>query len=215
MTAQELIARKRKKFGHITLSGNHPVMDFLNTVDNRTTEKEYEWLSTYADAVGWAERVRIIDPPTTERLIEATHGDDTEPLYREIIVARETLYGTFAAIIDARTPEAKRWDRFNALVRRSLRRIEIVSDEHGHRWSFPDVSRTPLGFLQPIVKGAADLIIDGDRRRLKRCANATCGYLFLDTSKNRSRQWCTMQICGNRSKASRYYHRRRETHGSD
>ncbi|MCG8480237.1 MAG: CGNR zinc finger domain-containing protein [Spirochaetales bacterium] len=214
MTARELIARKRKKFGFITLSGNHPVLDFLNTVDNRMTEKEYDWLATYADAVGWAERADIIDPPTAERLITETHGRDTEAAYREIIAARATLYGILAAIIDGREPDAGRWEQFNALVRRSLRRIEVSASEQGHRWSFPDISQTPVGFLQPIVKGAADLLIDGNPGRLKRCADATCGYLFLDTSKNRSRQWCSMQTCGNRSKASRHYQRKRGAHGS-
>lgn len=215
MTPRELVARKRKKFGFITLSGNHPVLDFLNTVDNRATEKEYEWLATYADAVGWAERVRIVDRETAERFIVETHGHDTDTLYREIIATRETLYGVFAAIIDKRTPDAGGWDRFNALVRRSLRRIEVSTDEHGHSWRFPDVSQIPIGFLQPLVKGAADLLIEGGAARLKRCADPTCGYLFLDTSKNRSRQWCSMQTCGNRSKANRYYRRRREAQGAE
>lgn len=44
--------------------------------------------------------------------------------------------------------------------------------------------------------------------RLKICPN--CGWLFLDRSRNRSRAWCDMAVCGNRAKASRHYYRRRE-----
>ena len=44
--------------------------------------------------------------------------------------------------------------------------------------------------------------------RLKICGN--CGWLFIDRSKNRSRQWCDMAVCGNRVKASRHYHRCKE-----
>jgi len=47
-----------------------------------------------------------------------------------------------------------------------------------------------------------------DATRLKICPN--CGWLFLDRSKNRSRAWCDMAVCGNRAKASRHYHRRQE-----
>jgi len=44
--------------------------------------------------------------------------------------------------------------------------------------------------------------------RLKICPN--CGWLFLDRSRNRSRTWCDMTVCGNRMKASRHYRRNRE-----
>jgi predicted RNA-binding Zn ribbon-like protein len=46
------------------------------------------------------------------------------------------------------------------------------------------------------------------RERLRICGN--CGWLFIDRSKNRSRIWCDMTVCGNRQKASRHYHRKKE-----
>ncbi len=42
-------------------------------------------------------------------------------------------------------------------------------------------------------------------QRMKICGN--CGWLFIDRSKNRSRTWCDMSVCGNRVKASRHYRR--------
>jgi len=47
-----------------------------------------------------------------------------------------------------------------------------------------------------------------ETERLKICGN--CGWLFLDRSRNRSRMWCDMAVCGNRVKASRHYRRRKE-----
>ncbi|MEZ5872582.1 MAG: CGNR zinc finger domain-containing protein [Nitratireductor sp.] len=41
--------------------------------------------------------------------------------------------------------------------------------------------------------------------RVKLCAN--CGWLLLDKSRNRSRTWCDMAVCGNREKAKRHYYR--------
>jgi predicted RNA-binding Zn ribbon-like protein len=44
--------------------------------------------------------------------------------------------------------------------------------------------------------------------RVRSCQGDTCGWLFLDMSKNRSRRWCSMSDCGNTAKARRYYHRK-------
>jgi len=61
--------------------------------------------------------------------------------------------------------------------------------------------------LWPIALSAAELLASGDRLLVKVCRSETCRWLFLDTSKNHSRKWCDMAICGNRAKASRYYSR--------
>ncbi len=50
---------------------------------------------------------------------------------------------------------------------------------------------------------------EGTWGRLKSCANATCGWAFYDRSKNRSGRWCSMEVCGNRTK-TRAYRRRRQ-----
>ncbi|WP_067178624.1 CGNR zinc finger domain-containing protein [Microtetraspora niveoalba] len=49
--------------------------------------------------------------------------------------------------------------------------------------------------------------------RLKVCAESTCQWAFIDSSKNRSRSWCSMRVCGNRTK-TRAYRARRQTDGS-
>lgn len=52
------------------------------------------------------------------------------------------------------------------------------------------------------------LIAMPDPERMKICGN--CGWLFIDRSKNRSRAWCDMAVCGNRAKANRHYRRKKE-----
>jgi predicted RNA-binding Zn ribbon-like protein len=44
--------------------------------------------------------------------------------------------------------------------------------------------------------------------RLRACGSETCRWLFLDTSKNHTRRWCDMKVCGNRMKARRFQARR-------
>ncbi|MFK0163804.1 CGNR zinc finger domain-containing protein [Rhizobium sp. NPDC090279] len=58
------------------------------------------------------------------------------------------------------------------------------------------------------VHSTLRLIAMPDPERMKICRN--CGWLFIDRSKNKSRAWCDMAVCGNRAKASRHYRRKRE-----
>lgn len=67
----------------------------------------------------------------------------------------------------------------------------------------------PLGAGTPAGLGALAAAImrvtgEGGLRRLKVCQEDTCRWAFVDTSKNRSRTWCSMKICGNRTKTRAY-----------
>ena len=61
----------------------------------------------------------------------------------------------------------------------------------------------------PAVLDALDLVRETPGR-VRECADRRCPVVYLDTSRNRSRRWCSMEICGARAKASAYYRRHRE-----
>jgi predicted RNA-binding Zn ribbon-like protein len=63
--------------------------------------------------------------------------------------------------------------------------------------------------LAAIVAVVAAARTGGVWERLKACRQETCGWLFYDSSRNRSSNWCSMQVCGGREKA-RAYRRRHE-----
>ncbi|MEX2194443.1 MAG: CGNR zinc finger domain-containing protein [Thermoleophilaceae bacterium] len=63
-----------------------------------------------------------------------------------------------------------------------------------------------LGVLLGIVFRSMS---DGSFERLKACPAHDCMWAFYDQSRNRSKQWCTMEVCGNRAKARSYRERRR------
>ncbi|NUW36885.1 CGNR zinc finger domain-containing protein [Nonomuraea sp. SMC257] len=69
----------------------------------------------------------------------------------------------------------------------------------------------PLPRLVPVdtgVRGAlaviAGAVADASWDRLKVCSEITCQWAFIDVSKNRSRSWCSMRVCGNRTKTRAY-----------
>jgi predicted RNA-binding Zn ribbon-like protein len=70
---------------------------------------------------------------------------------------------------------------------------------------------SPAPDLTPVRKALAnlaiawsELLVTGEAARLKRCAEHGCAWVFWDVSKNRSRRWCSMRVCGNRAKARRH-----------
>lgn len=78
----------------------------------------------------------------------------------------------------------------------------------------PDVSldrpaKTPPPLIAATALSGIALLAPEQSQRIRICDN--CGWLFIDRSKNRSRRWCDMSVCGNRSKARRHYERRKET----
>ncbi len=67
------------------------------------------------------------------------------------------------------------------------------------------------GLMIPIVESAADSFVFDELARVRRCADPRCTRVFLDTSRNGSRRWCDMGVCGNRAKAARHRARDRGT----
>ena len=67
---------------------------------------------------------------------------------------------------------------------------------------------SPGSVAAATAHSALRLVAMPDPQRMKICGN--CGWLFIDRSKNRSRAWCDMAVCGNRAKANRHYRRKKE-----
>jgi predicted RNA-binding Zn ribbon-like protein len=55
-----------------------------------------------------------------------------------------------------------------------------------------------------------DLLCYADPSLVKKCENAACVLFFYDTTKNHSRRWCSMRVCGNRMKVAAHYQRLRK-----
>lgn len=72
----------------------------------------------------------------------------------------------------------------------------------------PELPATPRA-LAPLAAALATVLITGEVERVKRCPAEGCGWVFWDSTRNRSRRWCSMRVCGNRSKARTFAARNR------
>ncbi len=66
----------------------------------------------------------------------------------------------------------------------------------------------PAGGVGAVLAAAGEAMADGSWQRLKACRSDSCRWAFVDNARNRSRQWCSMSVCGNREKARTFRRRR-------
>ncbi|GIQ69072.1 zf-CGNR multi-domain protein [Xylanibacillus composti] len=70
------------------------------------------------------------------------------------------------------------------------------------------VGATEDAIVSLIAFDALQLLAKGELLSLQRCANPDCVLLFMDTTGRR--KWCSMKVCGNRTKVARHQIRRKE-----
>jgi predicted RNA-binding Zn ribbon-like protein len=116
------------------------------------------------------------------------------------LVARDAL----AALVD-RT-DAKAAARVDAVLAHGRIRATLTDEGPGEEAEFTDPAWGP-GWIA--ARGHLDLLRAAPDR-IRACAHEACVLHFFDTSRNGTRRWCSMALCGNRAKASRHYARTRE-----
>jgi predicted RNA-binding Zn ribbon-like protein len=187
-------------------------LDFVNTLSSTSGEH----FNGCADLVDFAHQSALLTQPHAERLHAqaAAQPATADKLLQRAKRLRKALFGIFSAIAASKAPLASDLRALNAELASSMAHARVVEHaDGGFSWGWSDDGLD--GILWPIVRSAADLLTSETQRPLVReCGAGDCRWLFLDTSKNRTRQWCSMQSCGNREKARRHYQRLRSQRSS-
>jgi predicted RNA-binding Zn ribbon-like protein len=165
--------------------GGSLCLDFINTVGGREDAKggyvvARERFETPDDLREWASLVGL-------------KGKEL-PAPQRAIRFREALYRIFTAAIRERRPDAEDLDALNRAL--TSERIAFKSGRF--------VADADDSALAMIARDARRLLTSDELARVRQCGGESCGWLFLDTSRNRSRQWCDMRDCGNLAKVRRF-----------
>jgi predicted RNA-binding Zn ribbon-like protein len=198
------------------LAGGRPCLDFVNTVSGDRHGHPRERLGGYADLVAWARQAGVVDVALARRLLaEARRRPaDAEAVHRDGIALREALYRVFTAVAEQREPAAEDLATISASVARALAHRRLTRGDAGFALGWDD----PPGALDTpvwrVASSAADVLTSPQQlERVRVCGmheTHECGWLFMDTTKARTRRWCSMKDCGNRAKARRHYARARQ-----
>lgn len=187
-------------------------LDFANTADWHAAAEPKETLTSYEALVSWAGRVGVLDASTARCLQQeaAKHPVAANAALKKAIAVREAIYRIAVGIIEGERPDARDLDTFNRALATALQQRRLVPGPGGLTWAWQAADRGLDQILGPVLWSAAGLFTSGERDRIGQCADDRgCGWLFLDTTRNRSRRWCAMEDCGNRAKAHRHYRRSR------
>ncbi|GAC1306095.1 MAG: CGNR zinc finger domain-containing protein [Steroidobacteraceae bacterium] len=194
------------------LLAGHPALDFVNTLDNRMSVP-IDLLERYADLLRFAQAAGLIDARQTTALAGAQAQPRAGRVLRSAQELREALASLFYTATGLhRTASAAPLDVLKGQLLAAARRQELVWTDVSERsgggaraaWEWGRHEANPALPVWIIAQSAARLMTSDAMRYVRMCDSETCRWLFLDTSKNHSRRWCDMKICGNRMKARRF-----------
>ncbi|HEY7976321.1 MAG TPA: ABATE domain-containing protein [Ktedonobacterales bacterium] len=189
-------------------------LDFVNTVDWRNTRQPTERLNGYADLVTWLCAADALTPSVGQRMLAAAgaDGEGAQAAFARARALREAIYRVFAAVARGEAIATPDLAPVSVAASEALAHARLAPTAQGSvEWEWPEHDAPLERALWPVARSAAALLVSARLGRVRECEGDGCGWLFLDTSKNRSRRWCSMDSCGNRAKARRHYARVRAT----
>ncbi len=198
----------------LPLYGEVVCLDFANTVDPRHSDHAREFLTGYDDLVTWARHAGVLDENRAAELRAAAERDRpaAERAFRRAVALRQALYAVFAAVAAGRPVPDEALREFNAFLSETMAQARVAPCGSRFEWRWAERPGDLDAVLPALARSAADLLTSDRLDRVRECPGEDgCGWLFLDTSKNGSRRWCSMQGCGSRAKARRYAGRRRRS----
>jgi predicted RNA-binding Zn ribbon-like protein len=192
------------------ISGGNPALDFTNTISRRSDpEENQDRLTHYGRLVSWGRQAGLISPEDAARLrVEArAHPRVAAATLRRAIALREAIFSVFVAIARGERAPAQALEAMNDALPSALGALRVGPERGGFGWRFAHDETDLAPMLAPALRAAAELLTSPELARVRECGSDTCFWLFLDHSKNGTRRWCDMKVCGNREKARRHHQR--------
>lgn len=186
-----------------------PCLDFINTLDNRPVpERKLELLPDYPSFALWAEQAGLISRQKRQRLCDQAEADPSQAqsVLGWAIELRECLYRIFDDVVREQKTAKADLDLLAHFLGQSYRAVKFRSTAGRYEIDWQDGAEL-ASLLWPIVRSASNLLTSPDLKLVRECGVESCRWLFVDRSKNHSRRWCDMKICGNRTKARKFYSR--------
>jgi predicted RNA-binding Zn ribbon-like protein len=187
-------------------------LDFVNTNDWHASSQPVESLFRYADLAAWCLQVGLISPAEVQELERRAEQQPAkaESTLSRTIALREAIYRIITAQVSGKPADTSDLDLLNSEIAGAAVYWKLMPAPNGFAWEWETGADNLAGMLGPIARSAADLLTSPELYRVGICADQDgCGFAFFDTSRNRSRRWCSMEDCGNRAKAQRHYQRQK------
>jgi predicted RNA-binding Zn ribbon-like protein len=190
----------------------HPCLDFVNTVGGRVTGPAAvlrDKLTDYGTLAGWSHSAGLSNIREVRRLKRDARLNPrraARTLVRAVRL-REALYRIFKSLLEGRPPPNPAINVLRLEISAARAHQQLRVSGVGFAWALDDSRDTLDAPLWRISHSSAELLTSAAVTQLRQCGGHECGWLFLDTSRNRKRRWCDMKDCGNRAKVRRFRER--------
>lgn len=184
---------------------------FANTVDNHASSEPEETLKSYSDLVAWSWSVDLLTEMEARHLMKMAENKPAKvsAMLSKARELRESIYRIFSDVAAAKEADKTDLEYLKESLIESLMKAQIVEKSNGHELSWESSKGSFDQMLWPIAYEAFELLTSDMMNKVGKCQDDRgCGWLFIDTSRNHSRRWCSMESCGNRAKARDFYQRK-------
>lgn len=202
---------KERSIATLALDGGALCFHFINTVNDWTETDSYEYLGNYEDVIAWCRKVDILDEALLTSLATYARQNETAgaAALQKLRRTRETLYQFFSGIAadDGITLSPSIVEKFNKSLTGALSKLQFEKADTGIKAILKQEDDDLLAPLWPVMQSAYDILTKEEHARIKECA--TCGWIFLDHTKNNKKRWCSPLTCGTMHKSKRYYQKKK------
>ena len=197
--------------GRLPLVGGALALDFCNTTSGLGMAHCLEHLNEYEHLLLWSAHAGVITPIEADNLRQRAEREpgQARAAFASALGLRRALFELFRALAHREAPPPAALAALNQTLAAGNQRRYLEGTAAGFAWHYPAADTTLDGPLDSIARSAAAVLLSSPLDRLKQCPGCDCGWLFLDQSKNGSRVWCEMEVCGARAKARARAERRR------
>jgi predicted RNA-binding Zn ribbon-like protein len=189
--------------------GNHPCCDFINTeliLDGQRTDL----LEGCADLIDWFLRAKLPGTDEARDTVERMGQAEEERLLTESKAFRVVLREMAEQIVARKPVPRSAIETINRLLSQRPGYPQLLRTNSRVERHFYSTTQGSAQLLALLAEAASDLLCVKDLSLVKKCRNQACILYFYDTTKNHARQWCSMSLCGNRTKVAAHYRRQRK-----
>src|SRR6476661_905129 len=183
--------------------GGRLCLDFINTVGSMRSDSPNNYIKSYRDLIDWGKQAGVLSKEEYAALVEKAGKDPeaAEETHRRALELRSASYAVILAAREGKQPSSKDMAVLNRELAKAYPHLvlEPGEDKHRYRWGWTAGKPALDSTLWHVARSVADLLTSEDLVRTGECADEHCGWLFYDTTRNHSRQWCDMGDCGNRA----------------
>jgi predicted RNA-binding Zn ribbon-like protein len=193
--------------------GNYKCLDFINT---QIMERGHlvDLIQDFSGLVEWLVKAQVLNLAEARETIGRWNSKlEGKRTFERALAFRAVLQKMVERIVGGRPVQQSTIDEINRLLGYRIGYTQLTRVRGRFETRFHGKFDEAIHLMVPIAESASDLLCYGDLSLIKKCENPDCVLYFYDVSKNHSRRWCSMNVCGNRMKVAAHYRRHRHTKG--